>query len=124
MSSPGEGLRVLADPSAEQDVRGPFLVIRTDLLSGSQLIELPGAWSALLSLWTLAGGREPQPQAREEPGSERPARDQLLGTATWAQAAGSSRPQTCFPSSAQEQGPWWHLTPRVTGNQGHGPHSV
>lgn len=103
----------------------PVSCIQTDLLSGSQLIG--AAWGLEHSSVPLdtgqVGGRHSR-QAREEPGPERLG----LGSA----APGHSRVGTaaalpghrpCFPS-AWEQGPWRHLTRRVTGNQGHRPHRV
>lgn len=89
--------------------------------------ELPGAWSERSSVPLDTGqvGGSHSRQAREEPGSERPGLGlQLLGT----QPLRHRRPalpgcRPCFPS-AREQGPWRHLTLRMPGNQGHGPHSI
>lgn len=86
---PGQSLQ------AEQGIPGcPFLVIKTDLLSGSQLIR--AAWGlgrSSVPLDTGQVGGSHSRQAQEEPGTERPGLGPAApGTAASAQAAGSSRP--------------------------------
>lgn len=99
-----------AEPSGRGGIPGfPFLVIKTDLFSGSQLIR--AAWALERSSVPLdtgqVGGSHAWPSSQEEPGMERGRAWglQLLGTAALGtdglllQAVGP-----CF-LSALEQGP-------------------